>query len=34
MVAVYYGSYLRANIYLYKVVDWPFNMFDLHAFSF
>ena len=31
-VAVHYGSYLRANKYkyLYKVVDRPFDMFDLH----
>ena len=31
-VAVHYGSYRRANKYLYTVVDQPFDMFDLHAF--
>ena len=34
IVAVYYGSYRRANKYLYKVVDRPFDMFNLHAFFF
>ena len=29
IVAVHYGSYLRADKYLYKVVDQPF---DFHAF--
>ena len=31
MVAVYDGSYLSADKYMYKVVDWPS---DLHAFFF
>ena len=30
IVAVHYGSYLRADKYLHKVVDWPF---DMNAFS-
>ena len=34
IVAVHYGSYQRANKYLYIVVDWPFDMLDLHAFFF
>ena len=31
IVAVHYGSYLRADKYPYKVVDWSF---DLQAFFF
>ena len=31
IVAVHYGSYLSADKYLYKVVDWPS---DLHVFIF
>ena len=31
-IYMHYGSYRRANKYLYKFVDRPFNMFDLHAF--
>ena len=34
IVAVHYGSYQRANKYLYTVVDRPFDMFDLHTFFF
>ena len=34
IAAVHYGSYQRANKYLYTVVDRPFDMFDLHVFFF
>ena len=34
IVARHYGSYQRANKYLYTVVDRPFDMFDLHASFF
>ena len=34
IVAVHYDSYQRANKHLYKVVDQPFDMFDLHTFFF
>ena len=32
IVTVHFGSYQRANKYLYTVVDQSFDMFDLHAF--
>ena len=34
IVAMHYGSYQRANKYLYTVVDRPFDMFDFHVFFF
>ena len=34
IVTVHYGSYQRANKYLYTAVDRPYDRFDLHVFFF